>query len=559
MRNFGERNGITCKVYAGTNTTLLAMDLASPDMREGLLGFAIHRTRLDGRASQPEPLKNLLHFESSGLAPGKAAPSTQSPYQKFRWADYGAQPGARYHYRADAFYGTPDRPRFLEGPPIEVKLHGPKDDHYVVFNRAVVASQAFWRKLPEWLGMPQGAPIPKIRQGDELPAEAYKWLSRGAEEAITDFIKQGENDSCAIDIAIYEYEWPALAQAVAKAAAAGAHIRLLFHGKPDSKELKENKATLRKFPVNGPNVELIARTPSKLMHNKFIVFSKIERGERKPKAVLSGSTNWTENGLFRQANVVHVCRVADVAARYDQLFNELVRTAASAKDTRTWISENIAIDIETGIFCGFSPRTGLLDIKDFVRIVDSVERDVLFATAFDIHDDIENSLIGTENDPILRLGVQNKASGLIGAVNRDRTDSFVTPALFGTDADDWFKQRGSAGQRGSLYIHLKAIVTDFTSNNPTVISGSHNLSKGASDSNDENYMVMRGSTDLADVYGVEILRFFDHYRFRHFLRELQSQSGNAPRNTLVEDNTWTDRYFDRGSLHEAERLQFAGR
>ena len=558
MRKSDEKNGIVCKVYAGNNTALLAMDFTDPSMREGLLGFTIHRTRLDARGTPTEPLQNLLHFEASGLTPGVAVPSTQSPYQKFRWGDYGAAPGARYRYRVDAFYGTPDRPRFLEGPSIEVKMHGPKDDHYVVFNRAVVASQAFWRRLPKWLGLPEGAPIPKIKQGDKLPAEAYKWLSRGAEEAITDFIKQGANKSCAIDIAIYEYEWPALAQAVAKAAADSAHVRLLFHGKPNSKELKENKATLKHFPLDGPNVELFARKPSKLMHNKFIVFSKMVGGKREPKAVLSGSTNWTENGLYRQANVVHVCRDAEVAARYATLFNELARTHASAKDTRKWINENVVIDGEAKIFCGFSPRTGLLDLKDFKRMVDGVNRDVLFATAFDMHDTIEEALVGAANDPILRLGIQNKKSGAIAAVNRDRTDSFVSPALFGTDADDWFKMRGSAGQPGSLYIHLKAIVADFTSENPTIISGSHNLSKGASNSNDENYLVMRGSTDLADLYGLEILRFFDHYRFRHFLKELQAKNKKPPRNTLVEDHSWTDDYFDEGSLHESERLRFVG-
>lgn len=559
MRVSDEKNGIVCKIYAGTNTALLAMDFTDPGMRKGLLGFAIHRTQLGRKEIPSTPLQNLLHFQGGAREPGVPRPSTESPYQKFRWADYGAMPDANYRYRVDAFYGQPDRPRFLEGPSIDVKMHGRKDDHYVVFNRAVTASQAFWRRIPEWLGLPPGAPIPKIKQGDLLPDAAYRWLSRGAEEAISEFIGQAKDNSCALDIAIYEYEWPSLAKAVAKAASEGAHIRLLYHGKPRSKELRENNATLRKFPLSGPNVQLIPRKPSKIMHNKFIVFSELVDGKRKPNATLSGSTNWTENGLYRQANVVHVCRDAKVAARYLRTFEAIVETADNAKDTRKWINENCAIDSEAKIFCGFSPRTGLLDIKEFKRIIDGVERDVLFATAFDMHDDIEKSLAGDDNDPILRLGIQNKASGAIGAINRDRTDSFVTPALFGTDADDWFKQRGSAGQRGSLYIHLKAIVADFTGANPTVISGSHNLSKGASDSNDENYLVMRDNTDLADVYGLEILRFFDHYRFRHFLKKLQAKNKTAPRNFLSSDDSWTDDYFDPGSLHEAERLRFVGR
>jgi len=559
MRRSDEKNGIVCKIYAGTTCALIAMDLKDPAMRKDLLGFSIWRTRLGQGPEQPAPLSNLMHFQNTGRKAGEARWSTESPFQKFRWTDYGAAPGERYRYRIDAYYGTPDKPKFLEGPPIEVKMHGRDDEHYVIFNRAVVASQAFWRRMPEWLGLPNDAPVPKIKQGDPLPAKAYVWLSRGAEEAILDFIGQAVDDTCALDIAIYEYEWHALAQAVATAAKNGAHVRLLYHGKPGSKEEKENAETLKHFPPAGTNVTLIPRITNKLMHNKFMVFSKVSGGKREPKAVLTGSTNWTENGLYRQANVVHVARDPEVAKSYLGQFDVLARTAGSVKETKAWISKNNVFDGKAKIFCGFSPRAGMLDNQEFVNIINGVQRDVLFATAFDLHDTIEHALVGTDNDPILRLGVQNNASGEIGAVNRDRTDSFVASALFGTDADDWFKLRGSAGQKGSLYIHLKAIIADFTSDNPTIISGSHNLSKGASESNDENYLVIRGNTDLADAYGVEVLRFFDHYRFRHFLKKLAEKELPAPKNFLVSDNRWTDDYFDNGSLHEAERLRFIGR
>ena len=94
---------------------------------------------------------------------------------------------------------------------------------------------------------PPGEPIPKFKQGKPLPAKAYSWLARGVDEAISGFIGQATDASFALDVAIYEYEWPALAQAVAKAAATGARVWLLYHGKPGSKELRENKATLKKF------------------------------------------------------------------------------------------------------------------------------------------------------------------------------------------------------------------------------------------------------------------------------------------------------------------------
>ncbi len=34
-------------------------------------------------------------------------------------------------------------------------------------------------------------------------------------------------------------------------------------------------------------------------------------------------------------------------------------------------------------------------------------------------------------------------------------------------------------------------------------------------------LIMRGDTDLADRYGLEILRFYEHYRFRYYAKLLK--------------------------------------
>ena len=40
------------------------------------------------------------------------------------------------------------------------------------------------------------------------------------------------------------------------------------------------------------------------------------------------------------------------------------------------------------------------------------------------------------------------------------------------------------------------------------------LSKSASEGNDENFLIVHGNTDVADCYGCELMRLYDHYRFR---------------------------------------------
>jgi phosphatidylserine/phosphatidylglycerophosphate/cardiolipin synthase-like enzyme len=99
------------------------------------------------------------------------------------------------------------------------------------------------------------------------------------------------------------------------------------------------------------------------------------------------------------------------------------------------------------------------------------------------------------------------------------------------------------------------VVTDFTSDAPTIISGSHNLSVAASNGNDENYLIVRGDTDLADRYGLELLRFYEHYRFRYFARQLALKQVQP----LKVDDSWTDDYYLAADLRQLSRLRFSGR
>ncbi|MBA2534174.1 MAG: phospholipase, partial [Rubrobacter sp.] len=76
-----------------------------------------------------------------------------------------------------------------------------------------------------------------------------------------------------------------------------------------------------------------------------------------------------------------------------------------------------------------------------------------------------------------------------------------------------------------------------------------------SEGNDENYLILRGNTDVADSYGCELMRLYDHYRFRWYLKEggPEQQPGG-----LREDDSWTAPYFEQGSLEAGDRLRFAG-
>lgn len=178
---------------------------------------------------------------------------------------------------------------------------------------------------------------------------------------------------------------------------------------------------------------------------------------------------------------------------------------------------------------------------------------MLFVTAFTLPDAILNALLGEPHDDILRFGLQNTASRITG-FHADRTAEFAATALLNTGLEGWLKEN-MKGQKGNLLVHTKAVVTDFTSDAPTIISGSHNLSASASNGNDENYLIIRGDTDLADRYGLELLRFYEHYRFRYFAKKLALKQVQP----LAVDDTWTNDYYVEGDLRQVSRLRFAGR
>jgi phosphatidylserine/phosphatidylglycerophosphate/cardiolipin synthase-like enzyme len=154
---------------------------------------------------------------------------------------------------------------------------------------------------------------------------------------------------------------------------------------------------------------------------------------------------------------------------------------------------------------------------------------------------------------VLRFGIQNTASRITG-FHADRSAEFTATALLSNGLEGWVKE-GLKGQRGNLLVHTKAIVANFTTNNPVVISGSHNLSASASNGNDENYLVMRGDTDLADRYGLEILRFYEHYRFRYYAKLLKLKKARP----LEVDDRWANDYYAPGHIKKLARLRFSGR
>ncbi|WP_085695941.1 phospholipase D-like domain-containing protein [Pseudomonas sp. B26(2017)] len=534
------------KAYAGTNGVLLAMDLAE-SRRKGLLGFAIEKQ---------QGAKPWLFLFNSLTFPDKAhtfpqfhaTPSDKAPLQKFRWADYAVNPGMTIHYRVHLAYGSPDAPQLGEALELTIRSDdGHPANQSVIFNRAVAASQAFQRKFPELDAL--------ISANKKLPIEAWpdaarQWLENGLLGRLQGFIERATDGQWALDIAIYEYQLQAIIDTVNAAFDRGVQVRVLYHARPDDEDTTINEASLAKLPATSKR----GRVTHNIFHNKFIVLSRLDGGgERHPQAVLCGSTNFTANGVYRQANVVHVLDDSTVSASYLKTFEQIWAEPADVGVTRDWITQYNPMNPAQPLFAGFSPRTGGADLREFVDIIEGAKKDLLFVTAFALPDAILNALLGQSHDDILRYGLQNTVSRITG-FHADRTAEFAATALLNTGLEGWLREN-MKGQKGNLLVHTKAVVIDFTSDSPTIISGSHNLSTSASNGNDENYLIIRGDTDLADRYGLELLRFYEHYRFRYFAKKLALKQVQP----LAADDRWTNDYYVEDDLRQLSRLRFAGR
>ena len=325
----------------------------------------------------------------------------------------------------------------------------------------------------------------------------------------------------------------------------GVQVRLIYHGKGDKDTTADAKNA-----AHLPAANKLARKTSAIFHHKFIVLSGFSNGVRKPRAVLAGSTNFTFNGVYCQANDITLSTDAAVAAKYLDQF-EHIFSGETVPDTKARDTNENILDPAAAFQIGFSPRTGQKDLACFTTLIDAAKQDVLFSTAFNMAPNIYESLLGRAHDSILRYGIQDKQSKITG-LHADRTADFEATALLPQGLDGWLKEQRVKGQTGNILVHTKVILVDFTTDAPVIISGSHNYSLNASQSNDENYIIARGNTDLADCFGCEVLRIYDMYRFRF----KQKSSKTAPH--LTPDDSWTKDYYDPNNLKFADRVVFSG-
>ena len=134
--------------------------------------------------------------------------------------------------------------------------------------------------------------------------------------------------------------------------------------------------------------------------------------------------------------------------------------------------------------------------------------------------------------------------------------------------DRWAAERSNPLSHNVRYTHTKYMLIDPLSDDPLTISGSANFSESSTSGNDENMLVIRGDTRVADVYLGEFMRLFTAFRLRAYVNaapnELVPVAGLAKEHAVAEkkylkdDASWAAAAYVSGSPAEKERLLFSG-
>lgn len=569
MRVSQSSGGLTVRAIAGTHDILLGMDLEE-GRRKGCLGFSIQRAQLDPKSGAPGPwrwLPNRLRFpKDAGNGP---ITTEHAPVQKFRWGDYTVKPGRGYRYRVIARYGRWDA--LTSGATVELDLKTEDcatQRTAVFFNRGAAASQAYNDKFGD---------VDPDKMEPALRQKALQWLSRGLEEALLAFLAQAREGD-ALHAAIYEFQKPELLAGLSDAAKRGAEVKAVYHhreaGAKDTTWRKNDEAVAAcKLVQSGVEVHKREASPqSAISHNKFVV---LLRGG-KPRAVWTGSTNWTDGALYGQLNVGHAVYDAAVADTYERYFQLLFsdaepRPLKAAARQLSPILEQAVLPPGPGIWPILSPQSKD-DMLGLYASLCKQAQHLMVCAPFVLAQPLLDSLFGQKPPGALRYLLVDKKSSLgspeeIRLITEDPANELGVAVTLSSPLHD-FQQRllmtPENFHHDGIHIHSKIIAVDPLGPDPIIITGSANYSNNSTLHNDENSLLIRGDLAVADIYASEFMRMFEHYHFRAAVgreNEKRTQSGQsavAEPLSLKEDDAWSDRYYVAGSNDAFSRQLFAG-
>jgi hypothetical protein len=566
---------VVVRSYLAPTLVLLAMDWPDGANTNHFLGFAIRRSPefrferapLSIGNKQWSWLPNRIGFD--GPAPdGQDLPSNGAPIQKFMWWDARIdedQPGSRFEYVVTPVVGRPGQLRLVDSDASSIQVTLPQhivDGIGTWFNRAVVSSQAFARKVNDLRRASGGRLTP-----DDL-RKLRKWLSNGLGEAVAEFVSMRHPiEGAAYHLSDENWVLPAID--------ARASPTVLVIDWKRQKDSETGKVAYPNQPLkdrlkNNAKVVFHDRTRGKIMHNKVLVAHRDDG----PFAVLCGSANFTTGGLTSQANVVHTFASPALAQHYQKRVDVLKQnpTMANLGGVAAWTPmETVG---SAGVRAFFSPEKepSRVSIDTLVRAIHASSSSVLFCLFSPTDDLLRDACFAAGDNGKMMFGLVNHISrpvddadesnaavrAAVALYHRSRTDRDVFDKAWYENPPEGFETEKELfpGEKypgfPPVLIHHKFVVIDGETSTPVIFSGSANMSRASLYNNDENLLEIRGSQSLAQTYMAEFLRLYEHYRARA-IWERMKKGGTIETYKLRPTRSWANDDYTAGSAKYRSR------
>src|SRR5437773_322929 len=381
---------VSVRPYLSPTLVFLAFDWPDGGKHDDFIGFAIRRQPGHKAGGAADFLFNKLGF-TKPKPNSPPHPSDKAPIQKFHWWDAGISDtdrGRKFTYTVIPVLGSGPNdlhPQTALGGSVTVTIPrlgvGPVATYC---NRAVVSSQGFRNAFPD----PQA----------ELD-RAMAWLANGLQEAIPRALNGAERIASAIyHLTDNEFVMPDL-----ESFPGDASIAYFLKGTTDD----TNVAAVEILKAR-PKFALAARTKTTLMHDKFIVSYKAGQ----PVSVMTGSANFTPEGLTTQANLLHVLDSPELAKLYAARQKKLAANIATSELAKTadW-SDTIRIGpAKVRVFFAPEKKPNRKSIDAVVEAVKKAKSSVIFCL-FDATDpDLIKALLDVGDKGKILFGLVNAIS-----------------------------------------------------------------------------------------------------------------------------------------------------
>jgi phosphatidylserine/phosphatidylglycerophosphate/cardiolipin synthase-like enzyme len=211
----------------------------------------------------------------------------------------------------------------------------------------------------------------------------------------------------------------------------------------------------------------------------------------------------------------------------------------------------------------FSPRRTSTALEWYAELMDKAQTAVFMTAAFGVGGVFEE--VFAEDRDYLRYLLLEKEDNNMDRLTRDIDNRIAVGNVLGKTAfEDWLRERFQPERLTGLnknvkFIHTKYALIDPLSDDPIVITGSANFSDASTRRNDENMLIIRGDTRVADIYLGEFMRLFNHF----FFRMVAASNGNGgggedrPVSALIPDDSWRTPYYSEGTVKQKERVYFS--